>query len=132
PDFVGNTPDGQSLSLYDVKGKVKLLNFWGSWCGNCRKESLKLKKLYEEFHDKGLEVIGFSVDQSKEKWLAALEQAQYPWIQLIDTENQGKASELYVITAVPNTYLLDENNNIIGRNLQDEVLRAELEKRLEK
>lgn len=132
PDFFAYTPEGKRLSLYEVGGKVKVLHFWGSWCANCRKESVKLEKLYGEFHDKGLEIIGFSMDPSREKWLEALEQARLPWIQLIDTENEGKATDLYVVASVPNTLLLDENNRIIGRNLQDEVLREEVRKRLEK
>ena len=132
PDFFAYTPDGESVSLYDVKGKVKLLYFWASWSGDCQKEGSKLLKLYDEFHDKGLEIVGFSMDLSEKRWLGALEREQYPWIQLIDKKNQGKASDLYVVTSVPNILLLDEDNKIVGRNLQDEVLQAELEKRLGK
>ncbi len=132
PDFFAYKSDGESLSLYDIKGKVKLLYFWASWNGNCQKEDSKLLKLYEKFHDKGLEIVGFSVDSNEKKWAEALERERFPWIQLIDRKNQGKAADLYVVTSVPNIWVLDGDNKIIGRNLQDEVLWSELEKRLGK
>lgn len=130
PDFFGFTPEEESISLYDVKGKIKLLNFWASWCNSCLQKSSYLTQIYEEFHDRGLEIVSFSVDMDKGRWLNALEQYQFPWIQLIDIENRGKASDLYVITSILRMLLLDEDNKIIGRDLQDEVLRGELEKRL--
>ena len=62
PDFMLNTPEGDSFSLYGVKSKLKLIDFWASYCGPCRVENAHVMALYHEFHSKGFEVISISSD----------------------------------------------------------------------
>ena len=65
PDFTAMTPEGDTLSLHQVKGKLKLLDFWASWCNPCRQENPNILKLYQKYQSKGLEIISFSLDNEK-------------------------------------------------------------------
>ena len=69
PNFTITTPEGESISLYDIKGKVKLIDFWASWCGPCRGENPHVVEIYKEYHPKGLEIFGVSLDNNKEAWV---------------------------------------------------------------
>jgi cytochrome c biogenesis protein CcmG/thiol:disulfide interchange protein DsbE len=64
PDFTINDLQGTSLSLSSYKGKVLVLNFWATWCPPCRKEIPDFIEAYREFKDKGLEILGVSVDET--------------------------------------------------------------------
>ena len=55
--------NGKMVSLSDLKGKVVLIDFWASWCGPCRHNNPRLVKLYNKYHDKGLEIYGVSLDE---------------------------------------------------------------------
>lgn len=70
PDFSGLTPEGKTLSLNDVKSKVTIIDFWASWCKPCRRENPNVVKLYEKYHDKGLEIIGVSLDNNGQSKMA--------------------------------------------------------------
>ena len=58
PAFTLNSPDGNSLSLSDFKGKYVVLDFWASWCPDCRKDAPEVVKAYQQFKDKGIEFLG--------------------------------------------------------------------------
>ena len=75
PEFSAPTPSGEQLALKDALGKVTILDFWASWCKPCRVENPNVVKLYAKYHDKGLNILGISLDKSsqKDKWLKAIE-----------------------------------------------------------
>jgi thiol-disulfide isomerase/thioredoxin len=127
PDFTMPTPDGGTLSLHGVKAKVKLIDFWASWCGPCRAENPNVVKVYAEYHPKGLEIIGVSLDDNREKWLEAIEKDQLTWLHGSDLQGwQAAPAKLYVVNAIPHTVLLDENNRIIAKNLRGDALKEKL------
>ena len=123
PDISLQTPDGETISIYDIKSKVKILDFWASWCGPCRAESPNVKRIYEKYHDSGLEVIGISLDTKKEAWVKAIKNDGLPWINVSDLKGwDSKAADLYEIHMIPQVYILDENNKIISTGLRGEEL----------
>ena len=72
PDFTLTTPEGKQVSLYSVKGKLKIIDFWASWCGPCRMENPNMVKLYNDFKDKGLAIVSVSLDERKVPWVQAI------------------------------------------------------------
>ena len=127
PDFELTDPEGKTFKMYDVKAKVKLLDFWASWCGPCRGENPNVVKIYKEFHKKGLEIIGVSLDNDKDAWLKAIEDDGLIWKHGSDLKGwQAAPAQLYGVSAIPATFLLDENNKIVAKNLRGDELKAKI------
>lgn len=123
PDFTLLTPEGDSLSLYSVKAKVKVLDFWASWCGPCRAENPNIQKVYQKYKAAGLEVISVSFDTKKEAWLQAIREDNLGWIHLSDLKGLNSiASDLYEVHGIPHVFVLDENNRIIAERLRGKEL----------
>jgi thiol-disulfide isomerase/thioredoxin len=119
------------VTLSQVPGKIKILDFWASWCGPCRLNNPALKKLYEEFHPKGLEVISVSLDNKKPRWEDAVAKDGLNWINVSSLKGwKCDVARLYNVTAIPAIFVLDAENRIIASNLRDEELKAFLEERL--
>ncbi|WP_065218758.1 MULTISPECIES: TlpA family protein disulfide reductase [Butyricimonas] len=128
-DLTLQAPDGTSFKLHEVKGKLKLVDFWASWCKPCRAGNPELVEIYKEFHDKGLEIIGVSLDDSRELWAEAIKKDGLPWIHGSTLEKDGfrsKPAQVYGVGGVPRFYLLDENNRIISNGLRHDELRDKI------
>lgn len=131
PDFTLPTPAGEQVSLYGVKGKLKIIDFWASWCGPCRMENPNMVKLYNDFKDKGLEVISVSLDERKAAWTQAIQKDGMTWIHVSDLKGwKGETVKAYQVDAVPFILVLDENNRILAKNIRAEKLRAFVEQYL--
>ena len=127
PNFTITTPEGESISLYDIKGKVKLIDFWASWCGPCRGENPHVVEIYKEYHPKGLEIFGVSLDNNKEAWVKAIADDGLVWKHGSDLKGwQSAPAQLYSVSGIPHTVLLDENNKIIAKNLRDDELKQKI------
>ena len=127
PNFTITTPEGESISLYDIKGKVKLIDFWASWCGPCRGENPHVVEIYKEYHPKGLEIFGVSLDNNKEAWVKAIADDCLFWKHGSDLKGwQSAPAQLYSVTGIPHTVLLDENNKIIAKNLRGDELKQKI------
>lgn len=133
PDFSGPTPDGKSLSLKQAMGKVTIIDFWASWCGPCRKENPNVVALYNEFHEKGLNIIGVSLDKDGSKWKEAIAKDALAWSHVSNLQFwTDPIAVLYNIKSIPATYILDEKGVIIATNLRGEELRAKIASLLNK
>lgn len=131
PDFTLPAPDGTQVSLYGLKGKLKIVDFWASWCGPCRLENPNMVRLYADFKDKGLTVVSVSLDNSREKWLEAVEKDGLTWTQVSDLKGWGSpVIKLFNIEAVPSIFVLDEDNRIVAKDIRGEKLRAFVSGRL--
>jgi len=129
PDFTAKTPEGEEMSLSDLKGQYVLIDFWASWCGPCRRENPKVVKLYEKYHDKGFEILGVSLDNNKSKWAAAIEKDGLEWPHISDLKGwQSGPAKIYGVRSIPSTVLLDKEGKILVRNLRAHQLKGELEK----
>jgi peroxiredoxin len=123
PDFSAPTPEGDTISLKSSLGKVTILDFWAAWCKPCRVENPNLVKIYDEFHKKGLSVVGVSLDRKAEDWKKAIEEDQLPWHHMSNLKFwQDPIAQLYNIKSIPATYILDAEGKIIAKNLRGEEL----------
>ncbi|GHE29862.1 TlpA family protein disulfide reductase [Sphingobacterium griseoflavum] len=118
---------GEQLSLTQLLNGKKYLyiDFWASWCGPCMAEIPNLKKAYDRYKDKGLEIWGISTDASRDKWLAALESKHPNWPQAWEggMEEEKKPSKVkFSVPFLPSTYLLDAEGKIIAKNVRGEEL----------
>ena len=128
PDFTQNDSTGNPVSLSSFRGKYLLLDFWAAWCPPCRAENPNVVAAYQKFNRRGFEVLGVSLDQSREHWLKAVKDDRLTWTQVSDLNYwSNKAAALYGISSIPSNLLLDPEGVIIGKNLRGEDLHAALE-----
>lgn len=127
PNITQTTPDGKTLSLRDMKGKVVLLDFWASWCGPCRRENPNNVRMYKKYADKGFEIFGVSFDQDAGKWKQAIAADSLNWKHVSDLKGWGNAAkEPYKVDGIPKTFLLDKEGRIIAKDLRGAQLEAKL------
>ncbi len=127
PEFTQETPAGEALSLSDLRGKVVLLDFWASWCGPCRRENPNVVRVYNKYKDQGFEILGISLDQNRDRWLQAIEADGLEWRHVSDLNGwQNAVAQQYKVRSIPQTYLLDEEGNIIAKNLRGQALENKL------
>ncbi|NOU59318.1 TlpA family protein disulfide reductase [Marinifilum caeruleilacunae] len=128
PDFSFPTKSGdRTYGPKDFRGKYVLIDFWASWCGPCRQEIPHLKKEYEKYHDKGLEMLSVSIDQSKNAWMKAMRKEKMPWPQVQAPKAGKEIMKEYQFSGIPFIVLLDKEGKIVGKNLRGEKLEKLLE-----
>lgn len=127
PDFTSKTAEEVEFKLSENLGKVTLIDFWASWCGPCRQENPNVVGVYNDYKDKGLKIIGVSLDQDKTKWLEAVKADKLTWDHVAQLDPQNDvAAKLYNVASIPSTFLLDEKGNIIAKNLRGNALREKI------
>lgn len=132
PDFSGPTPNGETISLKGSLGKLTILDFWAAWCKPCRAENPNVVALYAEYHDKGLNIVGVSLDKKAENWVKAIADDNLTWNHVSNLQFwQDPIAQLYNIRSIPATYLLDAEGKIIAKNLRGPALRAKVEELLD-
>lgn len=130
PEFSAPNPNGEIISLSDVvkKGKITIIDFWAAWCGPCRKENPNVVRIYEKYHDKGLEIIGVGLDgrrgqrNPKEAWIKAIENDKLTWHQVSNLKYFDEIARTYNVTAIPAMFVLNEKGEIIDKNLRGRAL----------
>lgn len=128
-DFEMKTPEGKAVKLSDYVGKNKivLVDFWASWCGPCRKEMPNLVELYAQYKDKGLEIVGVSLDQKADDWKMAIKRLNITWPQMSDLKYwKNEGAQLYAVNSIPHIVLIDAEGTIVSRGLHGEELKAKL------
>jgi peroxiredoxin len=113
PAFTLMSSDGGRRSISDFKGKIILLNFWATWCPNCREEMPSLEKLWEKYRSKDLVVIAVSVGRNSGEIRSFAREQGLTFPILLDQE--GAVRKEYEITALPMTYLIGRDGKISGR-----------------
>jgi len=128
PDFTMNDPEGNPVTLSQLRGKVVLIDFWASWCGPCRKENPNVVAAYKKYHEKGFDIIGVSLDRDMTSWKKAIADDNLTWTHVSDLQYWNSAvGKQYGIMSIPSNLLLDKNGVIIGKNLTGEDLTKKLE-----
>lgn len=115
----------ESLSKYIGKDKYVFLDFWATWCRPCLEEMPALMDVYDKYKDKDFEIVSISLDQEKKNWLDALVILNLPWVQMFDADQT--AGQIYQISAIPYTLLIDKEGKIIAMELSAEDLEDKLE-----
>lgn len=110
-----NTPDGKTVSLSDLKGKVLYIDLWATWCGPCVKEIPHMEKLYEEMKDvAGLQFVSISADSNVEAWKKKLAKDNPQWAQFIFAPGESnKFMESLNITGIPRFLIIDAEGNLL-------------------
>jgi peroxiredoxin len=124
PDFTLSDVDGKPVALSSKIGsKLLLIDFWAAWCNPCRQENPNVVKVYNEFHKKGFDVMGVSLDKTKEAWTKAIADDKLTWTHVSDLQYwNNAAAKLYAVNSIPANFLLDETGKIIGKNLRGQDL----------
>ena len=130
-DFTQNDIDGNPVTLSQIaEGKLLLVDFWASWCPDCRKENPNVVAAYQKFHDQGFDILGVSFDTNKEAWLAAIEKDGLTWTHVSDLQGWSNAAgALYSIAFIPQNALI-KDGMIVARNLEGTELMEEIERQL--
>jgi peroxiredoxin len=127
PDFSAPSPEGKTVSLKQSMGKVTVVDFWASWCKPCREENPNMVALYKEFHAKGLNIIGVSLDDDATKWKDAIAKDKLTWTHVSNLKNfEDPIATLYSIKAIPSTFILDSSGKIVAKDLRGAELKAKV------
>jgi len=127
PEFTGPGVDGEQLALKDMLGKVTLVDFWAAWCRPCRAENPNVVAVYKKYHDKGLNIVGVSLDRKAEDWKKAIADDGLTWKHVSHVQYfNDPIAQMYNVDAIPAAFLLDENGVIVAKNLRGPALEAKV------
>jgi thiol-disulfide isomerase/thioredoxin len=110
PNFATKDMLGKQIRLSDFKGKYVLLDFWATWCGPCMKELPFIKKIRADFPPDKLAIIGISSDVDYKYFSRIVKEKEMDWIQVFGDQS---VSEIFGVSAIPRTFLIDKNGIII-------------------
>ena len=124
PDIDLKNPDGKSIKLSSLKGKIVLLDFWASWCGPCRMEMPNVVAAYKKYKDKGFTVYSVSLDRDAAAWKNSINALGMVWENHVSDLKwwQSEVVSEYGIQGIPMALLLDRNGIIVATNLRGEAL----------
>ena len=130
-DFTMNNIEGETVSLSDIVGDNELLmiDFWAAWCPDCRAENPNIVAVYNDFKDKGLDIISVSLDTDKNAWTKAISADGLSWenhVSELKGWDCGAATE-YGVAWIPQNFLIDNNGIIVAKNLNGDDLRIFVE-----
>lgn len=120
--------DGCDVDVEKLRGKVVLIDFWATWCGPCMKELPEVIKTYEKLHDKGLEIIGISLDEDEDALKKIIKDKKIPWPQYFDGKGwENPYVKKYGLDSIPTMWLVNKKGVVVDIDADDE-----LEKKIEK
>ena len=125
-----DNPNGEKMSLSELKGKLVLIDFWASWCGPCRRENPNIVDAYRKYYKtkfkdgNGLEIFSLSLDKNKDAWLKAINKDQSFWEYHVSDLGgwQSEGSEKYNVRSIPYNVLINGKGIIIAKNLKGPAL----------
>ncbi len=129
PEIAMPGRNGDTLRLSQLRGKVVLIDFWASWCRPCRMANPEVVQLYHKYNADGFEVFSVSLDNSRDAWLAAIENdgLVWPWHVSDLTGWKSSGGTTYGVTSIPHTLIIDREGRIVARNLRGADLTRKLQ-----
>jgi alpha/beta superfamily hydrolase/peroxiredoxin len=127
PNFKLKTPEGKTFNLSKLKGKYVVIDFWASWCPDCRRDIPNILRIYNKFHPCGVEFVGVSFDTDAVAWKNAITKYDIPYVQVSELKkfHDTDISKAYGVKWIPSMYLMDKDGKIIlGTVLSDKLERT--------
>ena len=117
PNFTLSSITDTTYTLSELKGKVILINFWATWCGPCRMEIPEFNEIYDKYYNKGLEILGISISDSKKQLSNFIKsfKVDYPLLYGSQKEMNKIMKEYGGVYAVPSSFLIDKKGEIIWK-----------------
>jgi thiol-disulfide isomerase/thioredoxin len=112
PPFKGQTATGQAVSLADLQGRVVLMNFWASWCAECRPEMPMFERLHQEFAAQGLAVVGINFREETEIVQRYAKTLGLTFPLILDL--QGEIFQVYGVIGLPTTFLVGRDGRPVA------------------
>lgn len=119
PDFSAKDPQGKMISAMEEikKHKLTIIDFWASWCSPCMREMPHMVELYQLYQEKGLGILGVSLDTDAEAWKSAIQQSGSSWTHISELESNSKIAQMFGVRAIPFTLIVDNEGNVLGSAL---------------
>ena len=116
PDFKLKTPQGKSQKISKlIKGHYTVIDFWASWCPDCRKDLPNVKRIYEQFAPQGVQFLGISFDNEADKWQKAIQDFSIAYPQLSDLKRMrdSEVAKAYGVKWIPSMMLVDKEGKVV-------------------
>jgi thiol-disulfide isomerase/thioredoxin len=128
-ELAGDKFDGGKFDIAKLKGKVVLVDFWATWCGPCVGEIPNMRRMYKQYHDKGFEIVGLSIDEDRGDLTDFLGERKLPWTILHDKANNGQHAAVtqYGVFGIPCMILVGRDGNVVDIHARGEHLEELLE-----
>lgn len=130
PELKANSIDGKTLDLKDLRGSYVVIDFWATWCGDCRREIPGLKTLYADTKDriineKPLKWLGFSFDYNADAWKSMIEKEQLPWPQISNLKKtrEDPTFNKWKLHWIPAFFVISPDGTIVGTAITADGLR---------
>lgn len=141
PDFTAADTLDVSHSLSDYADRLVVVDFWASWCGDCRREMPALKQLFADYKDRGVDFISVSFDENADSWKSCLRKQQFGWLQVSNlqpwhskvdgvSKTTNPIAVAYDLKWIPTLYLVD-HGKIVAYDVTVEKFEAKLRQYLE-
>ena len=127
-DFSAKSPDGKIINARSVvsKHKLTIIDFWASWCSPCMQEMPHMVELYHLYKDKGLGILGVSLDTDAEAWKNAISKTGASWTHISELNRNSEIANMFGVTVIPFTMVVDKEGHVlasglVGNDLEDFV-----------
>lgn len=133
PEIIMENVNGETFKLSDLRGKNVLIEFWASWCVDCRKGNPELVKLFHTYKDANFTILGVSLDRNKEDWKQTIIKDGLVWEHgFVEGAWKSEPAKTYAIRWLPTAILIDSNGIIVARHISNEKLATDIETLIQK